>query len=65
MKTRTVKSILITVMLLSLLVQMGCTMVSNGVAYGDSLFTNRDFDYEYSTQDAVIISFSFALVSAT
>ncbi len=57
MKTRTVKSILITVMLLSLLVQMGCTMVSNGVAYGDSLFTNRDFDYEYSTEEAVIISF--------
>ena len=35
----------------------GCSMESRGKTYGDSLFTNRDFDEEYDTQDAVIIDF--------
>lgn len=48
---------LLLVMLTILLLQTGCSMVSSGVAYGDSLFTNKDFDFEYSKEEAVVITF--------
>ena len=44
-------------MMTILLLQTGCSTVSRGVAYGDSLFTNRDFDFEYSKEEAVFITF--------
>ena len=41
--------------MLILLLSTGCSMESRGVTYGDSLFTDRDFDSYYRTEEAVII----------
>ena len=42
-------------LIMILLLMTGCSMESRGVTYGDSLFTDKDFDSYYSTDEAIII----------